>query len=289
MRNYRNTYLRSVLALLFSIMPCAKFADVYANDLSIPCSSTDMSISAALQRANVGDAMAQLSLGMSFLSGVQVGQNYNSAFEWLSKAAMQDVPLAQLALGILYAGGKGVQRSSSNAFKWTKKAAENNLAMAQRNIGKMYHRGFGIERDDGEAVRWWRMAAEQGDVPSQSFLGTAYFNGTGTLKDDNLAALWWNKAAIQGDTEAQTRLGAAYCAGDGVSKNLIECYALISTAASAGDEIAVSIQSEVEKQLTVDDIAKGKDRAKEWQATYSHATTRDLTKSGSACVGADLN
>jgi Sel1 repeat len=52
--------------------------------------------------------LAQLSLGMMFVAGEGIPQDYGQAAVWLRKAADQGNSEAQHALGVLYDNGQGV-------------------------------------------------------------------------------------------------------------------------------------------------------------------------------------
>ena len=66
----------------------------------------------------------------------------------------------------------------------------------------MYAIGEGVPKDYSEAARWYRKAAEQGLATSQYFLGLLHANGKGTPTDNIRAYAWFNLAAAQGDEDA---------------------------------------------------------------------------------------
>ncbi|MBR2199802.1 MAG: sel1 repeat family protein, partial [Bacteroidales bacterium] len=55
-----------------------------------------------LKSAEKGDAKAQLSVALSYLSGDNESKDCNKAIEWLEKSAEQGYDLAQLYLGYCY-------------------------------------------------------------------------------------------------------------------------------------------------------------------------------------------
>jgi TPR repeat protein len=64
-----------------------------------------------LAKANAGDAEAQGRLGLSYLNGQGVLQDYVQASAWFRKAAEQGDSKAQVLLGSLYEKGKGVPQN----------------------------------------------------------------------------------------------------------------------------------------------------------------------------------
>ena len=70
-----------------------------------------------------GDASGQINLGLMYVNGQGVAQNYAKAFEWFSKAAAQGDASAQYNLGVMYANGQGIARNPALANEWYLKAA----------------------------------------------------------------------------------------------------------------------------------------------------------------------
>ena len=83
-------------------------------------------------------------------------------FESIEALAEKGDAVAQYNLGLMYIRGHGVEQDFNEAFKWTKKAADQGFGEAQYNLGLLYSNGDGVLKDDKEAVKWWRKAAEQG-------------------------------------------------------------------------------------------------------------------------------
>ena len=79
-------------------------------------------------RAEAGDADAQLQLGHLYESGEGVPKDYAEAAKWYRKAAEQGIAEAQLYLGCSYATGRGVPKDSAEHLNWIRKAAQQGLA-----------------------------------------------------------------------------------------------------------------------------------------------------------------
>ena len=69
-----------------------------------------MDIGVLTQKAQAGDARAQVRLGDDYYVGNGVGQDYAQAFRWYDKAARAGDPEAQTELGVMYAKGQGVAK-----------------------------------------------------------------------------------------------------------------------------------------------------------------------------------
>ncbi|MBL0517693.1 DUF2971 domain-containing protein [Aeromonas caviae] len=177
------------------------------------------------EKAEAGDAAAQVELGNKYYQGIDVEQNNNLAVEWCRKAAEQGHPRGQNAMGIMYQNGFGVEQSFSEALAWYNKAAEQGYAAAQNHIGAMYRNGHGVEQSDSEAIAWYSKAAEQDYPSAQTNLGWMYSNGYGVETNHSEALAWYTKAAAQGNAQAQNNIGVLYQNGEGVKKNSTEAVA----------------------------------------------------------------
>jgi TPR repeat protein len=111
---------------------------------------------------------------------------------------------AQTALGIMYVNGYGVPQNYTEALKWYRLAAAQGLAPAQTALGIMYVNGYGVPQDNAEALKWYHLAAAQGHARAQLNLGLMYVNGYGVPQDYVQAYKWFNLAAAN-FTEKQDR------------------------------------------------------------------------------------
>ena len=93
--------------------------------------------------AEQGDARAQVSLGMLYVSGAPgVAQDDDKiGVKWITLAAEQEYADAQVILGMMYEKGKGVQQDDEAAVKWYTLAAEQGNARAQLKLDEMYEKG----------------------------------------------------------------------------------------------------------------------------------------------------
>ena len=115
-----------------------------------------------------------------------------------------------------------------------------------------------------QGVWWYRQAAEQGDTLAQVNLGYCYEEGEGVSKSLVQAISWYRKAADQGVDYALHTLGNCYAEGKGVAKDEIEAHAYYNLAGATYERSREKL-AVLEKQMTPDRIAAGKNRAKELQ------------------------
>lgn len=114
-------------------------------------------------RAEEGNADAQLQLGHLYESGEGVPKDYAEAAKWYRKAAEQGIAEAQLYLGCSYATGRGVPKDSAEHLNWIRKAAQQGSSDAQVQLGLLYEIGQGVPKDFPEAYMWMSLAATGGN------------------------------------------------------------------------------------------------------------------------------
>jgi TPR repeat protein len=132
------------------------------------------------------------------LAAAQSGDYATALREWTPLAEQGNV-VAQYNLGQMYREGNGVPQDYKTMIKWYTLAAEQGYAKAQFNLGNMYNEGKGVTQDYKTAVKWYTLAAEQGYAKAQSNLGFMYYHGEGILQDYIYAYMWWNIAASTGN------------------------------------------------------------------------------------------
>lgn len=111
--------------------------------------------------ATAGFMPAQVNLGLAYMSGQGVDQNYGRAALWF--AAANTVPLAQWNLGQLLLLGEGVDANPESAFRLFSEAAPK-MGAAKAYLYMMYMTGTGTDPDKKEARRLYEELAESKDA-----------------------------------------------------------------------------------------------------------------------------
>ena len=86
-----------------------------------------------------------------------------------------------------------------------------------------------------------------------------------TEADRNLLLTELRAKAEHGDATAQFNLGICYHNGQGVTKDYVEAYKWLSLASVGGNENARGLKSELARQMTPEQIAKGFRSAREFK------------------------
>ena len=139
------------------------------------------------------DVTGQFSLGVMYLNGEGVPQDYSKAVQWFRKAADQGDAGAQTNLGVMYNQGKGVPQDYAQAMQWYRKAADQGNAWAQSNLGGMYDEGQGVPQDYAKSVQWYILAKASGLKEVEQDLALAESKATPAqiAEAQKLAREWW--------------------------------------------------------------------------------------------------
>lgn len=156
-----------------------------------------------LQKAAAkGNLDAYKFLGIAYLKGIGVAQDYSKAIEWFQKAAMDHHRGSKAILAAMYLEGLGVPQNHKKAFELMQQAAVQGELGAQADLGVMYEKGDGVTQDYVKAVEWYQKAATKNYYDAQFNLGYMYQHGKGVAKNYARAAYWYRKAAYQGMPKA---------------------------------------------------------------------------------------
>ena len=136
-----------------------------------------------LEKASAnGERDAQSFLGLISLDNSEE-RNPAKAIALLTKAADQNEPLAQTVLGIMYIQGKYVKQDYAKAEALLTKGAEAGNPDAATFLGNMYYRGQGVKKNKEKAVYWLEKSAIRGDVDAQELLYRIHHAKPGEFDD----------------------------------------------------------------------------------------------------------
>ena len=140
-------------------------------------------VAATKQKAEAGDAQAQLSLGDT------LAYNFKSAdaLDWYRKSAEQGLVEAKSRVGdVLLFGRSGIPATQSvnqnptEGIRWTFEAATNFNSKACLNMSKAFQNGIGVSTNLVEAYAWLELYSES---------------------DATLGRIWLNQLALKLDTQ----------------------------------------------------------------------------------------
>lgn len=144
---------------------------------------------------------------------------------------------------------------------------------ARYQLGLAYTFGHVVAKDETAGYRHFRSALNLfPDWPEGQFLvGYALHAGRGTAANQAEGIEWYKKAAAQGHALAQNNLGNAYWGGRGVERDLVEAYKWFEISAERGNEYAPGNRSNLQRQLSENDLQEAVRRAKAWKPAAAAA------------------
>jgi TPR repeat protein len=183
--------------------------------------------------AKKGDTISQVILAENL---IKMGgeDNLSEAVKWWHKAAANGFPLAFLKLGIAYVKGRGVKQDFAKAAEYYRIAGEKGVPDGYYNLGNIYIRGDGVEKDPVQVAKWHLLAAKGGIPEAQYYVGIYFEQGLGVNQSYSKAAKWYRQAALRGYVHAKNNLGYLFANGLGVAKDYNQAFKLFKSAADRG-------------------------------------------------------
>ncbi|MDR2390729.1 MAG: sel1 repeat family protein [Planctomycetota bacterium] len=118
-----------------------------------------------------GRVDAMHSIAHTYLYGIAgVGQDYDLAFAWFTRAAKGGCPQAMYHLGMCNANGFGTPVNPELAYSWYRKSADRGDEDAAFQVGDCLERGVGTGKDLEEARKWYHSAADRGQAAAAARL-----------------------------------------------------------------------------------------------------------------------
>lgn len=263
----------------------------------------------SLKLADGGDVNAQLLVGYSYLYGQNgVSVDYDKAFEYYAKAAMQNDNVGLNNLGSLYYSGVGVHRNTAKAAILFEKAAALGNAEAAVNLAFILISGNGVEKNPQEAMNLFEKASASDSVPAQFMYGYAqytgrlraqnyaaaaplikkaadagfdeaqyvvalmYINGLGFPQHYGNAVKYLRRAAEQGSVEAMMTLGDIYARGEKYKKDVYLAHIFFNLASVRGAPTAAEKRSVLEEKMKIEEVLQAQTEAENFREKISEIT-----------------
>ena len=231
-----------VLAMSFSTIGFAQKAKT-ATKLTPAATEAD-SIKTIFDKAKQGNAAAQNQVGAWYYSGKYVKQDYQQAYDWWKKSALQGNVDGIGNLALCYQFGRGVEKDSIDAIRlYMKSIKEGNTRLLDDRtkraettpfdgvlMGLCYQKGNGVGKDSKKALEFFSKAARLNSVDGARELALCYMNN----KDAKSAAPWFKRAAAQNDLSSIYYYGKLLLDGNGVGKDVQNAAIYLLKAAEKG-------------------------------------------------------
>jgi len=112
------------------------------------------------RNAEAGSIVDQTVMGISYLWGYDVEQDYGEAFKWLTLASSQGVPRAIVNLGAMYERGLGTAINIDAACALYEQGARAGEFFGKVYLARSFANGIRGAVDEASALKWYRRAAE---------------------------------------------------------------------------------------------------------------------------------
>ncbi|QNK02688.1 tetratricopeptide repeat protein [Dyella telluris] len=199
----------------------------------------DATREALQQRAEAGDAQAQVELGRALeTDGVPADKVASTG--WYRKAAMAGNAKGAWQLGFATMAGVGTPRDVPAGLEWLRKSVT-----ISQNADDMATLSVVLEIDGNaqqEAMQWAQKAADKGAPKGMEVMGMARLSGHwGLPKDPALAEKLLTEAARKGDANTQLVLGQLYLNGAFGRKDPVAGMRWLQVAADSGNAKAAGL------------------------------------------------
>lgn len=246
-------------------------AHMYAHGLGIEkdeVKSVSLTKSAQFHNCKMGE----FAIGELYAEGKTVPKNFQTAFEYYSKAADKGHPKACYRLALLYLEGKGVEKNIDKALHWFATADLNGAAFADYSLAEAYRTGefipknleqakllheasakigivdsahwlaFIYETQDApdfvEARKWSEIAVAGNRRGAMADLASFLEEGKGGPKDVKRAAILYERAAMLQSPNALYKMGMRFLEGNGTPRNYTRALRFLQASAKKGEGIA---------------------------------------------------
>jgi len=209
-----------------------------------------------------------LALGETYLQppSPEITTDVNKAIEYYQRAANLGSAVAEVTLGTIYSKGLTGKVDYSQAFGWYQKSASKGWPDGEFAVGVSYAMGHGVPVDYGQARRWLTAAANQGQIEAQYDLAIICEQGNGAPPDRELASHYYQMAAERGMAKAQYRYGVLLAKGT-ASADKIAAYRWLTLAETTVKESASAL-GDVKKNMSAQEIAEAEQDVAQWRSAH---------------------
>jgi len=228
--------------------PSFRWAFIFLLVLLAGCSKSDFE--RFMEKAEKGDADAQVFVGNCYALGDGVAADIGQAMSWYRKAALNGHAQTQCDIGVRYLYGMGVAKDEIEAYAYfalaetSNEQARKNLAFLKNQLSggdlllglkrkkelqaEMVASRAGKAVVSGPAERLGGQLSQSDSVSTEEKLRK-------DSEDDRVKAQGYRTKAEAGDARAQYFLGYSYFNGRGVAKDVDESFKWYRKAAEQGD------------------------------------------------------
>jgi len=164
------------------------------------------------------DADAQNILGLLYLEGLYVKQDYKTAFDFFTTSSAQGNIKAQYNLGIMYLYGMVAPVDYKKAFNLIKESVNNGneISKVKYDLALLYIYGKGTVQNKQAAINLFIEDGSEDNSLHQYYLGQLF----SIAQDSKNSIYWYEKSANNGHALAQYELGLIYFRGTKIKQDI---------------------------------------------------------------------
>ena len=196
-----------------------------------------------------GDLKACANLGVKYVQGKGVAQDFLKAVSYFNKACDGGFATGCYNLGQMYYNGKGVPTDHFKAVNYLKRACNDNSARGCNSLGYMYEKGLGTKRNHVSAAKAYQNSCNLGNTAGCNNLGFMYENGQGVDEDNSKAVELYTTSCNADDPIGCVNLGVMYENGQGITENKDKALTLYKKGCTHGDQEGCSKHKKLELTL----------------------------------------
>lgn len=187
------------------------------------------------EACNNGEIKECANLGVMYVQGKGVSQDYIKATELFNKACSGGISKGCYNLGVMYFNAKGVARDHFKAVKFFQKSCDNNDAAGCLSLGFMYEKGQGTKQNYETSALVYQKACELGNTGGCNNLGFMYENGLGVKKGYGKALDHYSISCDANDAVGCINLGIMYENGQGTVEDCNKALEFYKKGCDIGD------------------------------------------------------
>ncbi len=151
-------------------------------------------------------------IGLMYLRGEGVDQNFETAYAWFKLGLANGDPLCQHQIGLMFLHGYGMQQDAFKASSYFKAAADQDFPAAETRLGAL----FLDQGDVVTATKYFELAARWGWMEAFYYLAELANSGVGRQRHCGLAASYYKMVAEKAEIIHSSFIEAndAYETGD---------------------------------------------------------------------------
>lgn len=253
----------SVCALLIGSSPL--WADLRTGLAALETGNYDEAAAAFAAATENDEPDGHFYLGRMLELGMGGSVDVASAVQLFERGAEDGSALSQNRLGLLYLQGELVLQDYERAGELLCGAAEEKEVNALFNCALLQLEGRGVEQSNESAIEKLKMAADKEHVGAMNLLAQAYLSGELVEKNVDSGVSLLQKTASFGNPVGLYSLGQAYVLGIGVDSDLEKAHAYFNLAAARQHPEALQARQMLEQQLAPDQVIAAQRFARAWR------------------------